>query len=178
MAAPTIKQSKVEQVIDFEEDLGLEFDLSRSTSRAIGEAIIELITNRTLDGISMKFTSDGRGIPGELKRPYSDSYSNSKEFKEAGKNRNEVNLQLTGEMLASMKVKNATSKSVTIGITDSLNKKKTHGHTNGIDRTNVPPRPYFGISKKELRSLVQVKGPSTEEEIAEQIQSLAEKALS
>lgn len=167
MAAPTIKKSKIEQVIDFGEEFGKDLSEDKSLRLAIGQAIIDRIIDRTANGESMDFDSSGRGRLGKLKAPYSQSYADSDEFKAAGKSKNKVNMELRGEMLDSIDIKKAEGNSVTIGITEHEQKLKAFNHCTG---DTLPKRPFFGVSKAELKEIKRsfasdlrsVKGPEPE----------------
>ena len=92
-----------------------------------GEAVIDEIAHRT-----EKRRIDKNNSP--FFKPYSNRYQNSLEFKIYQKSANNVNLKLTGEMLASMRVGKTNSRIIKIHIPDQFNNDKAHGHINGLKR--------------------------------------------
>lgn len=92
-----------------------------------GENVIERIQHRT-----EKKRIDKKNKP--FKAPYSQMYQESLEFQVYGKSRNIVNLKLTGEMLASMKIGKAGERKIKILMADDENNAKAHGHIHGIKR--------------------------------------------
>lgn len=92
-----------------------------------GENVIDEIEKRTL-----KKRVDKNNV--KFKAPYSRAYQKSLEFKVYGKSPLKVNLRLTGEMLASMKVGKSGDRTVKILMADNHNNSKAHGHIHGIKR--------------------------------------------
>jgi hypothetical protein len=118
--------------------------LSNPTFRAVyGKAVIDRIIERTLSGIDrdgIKFKS------------YSKSYINSDIFKIYAKNPSEVNLKLTGEMLASLTTTN-TDALITVELLGEENKAKAHGHKYGLGKKKVR-RDFLGLPESELVELM------------------------
>jgi hypothetical protein len=118
--------------------------LFRST---FGQAVMERIIKRTLDGI------DRNGIQFQA---YSKSYRNSDVFKIYAKNPGEVNLKLSGEMLASL-VSKGSGPLISIELIGEENKAKAHGHVFGI-RTKGNgrvKRDFLGLPDDELVEIMQ-----------------------
>ncbi len=61
-------------------------------------------------------------------------YQQSLEFAVYGKTANNVNLKLTGEMLASMRLGKSGQTKIKVIMADDENNAKAHGHINGIKR--------------------------------------------
>jgi len=100
---------------------------SRLFKQKFGENVIDRIAHRTekkrIDKKNKAFIA-----------PYSTMYQKSLDYKIYGKSANIVNLKLTGEMLASMRVGKSGSNTVKIIMADAENNNKAHGHINGIKR--------------------------------------------
>lgn len=105
---------------------------------AFGKKVIEKIQERTLQGIDR----DGKPFA-----KYSDAYRNSLVFKIYHKT-SQVNMKLSGEMLASMAVTGTDYRTyVTIEFVDNHNKNKAHGNITGrLGKTTV--RDFFGLPKE------------------------------
>lgn len=152
MKAPRITLEQIEQEIDLAEFFpGLDFSEERAFKEALGQAIIDHIVERTEKGDGMKISQGGSGKPVRLKAPYSDEYADSLEFRAADKKKNKINMTLTGDMLASVDVIDTKGDLVKIGIEDDDQIPKAYNHNVG---DTVPERPWFGISKSELRQIL------------------------
>ncbi len=84
----------------------------------------------------------------KLKSPYSKKYAETLEFKAAGKSRSDVNMKLTGDMLAAVNVKSEGNKVVLY--VDEGEVPKAYNHLTG---DTVPKRNWFGFTDSELKSL-------------------------
>lgn len=152
LKAPKVSLSQFEQEIDlgeFFEDV--DFSRAGSLKDEIAQAIIDLIVSRTEAGDGIRISANGQGRPVKLKSPYSDEYEKSLPFKAAGKSKNKVNMTLTGDMLASVEVLQTKGNKIKIGIADDDQIPKAYNHQVG---DTVPERPWFGISKDELDSIL------------------------
>jgi len=149
MSAPKFQKNKVEQTIDLKEVFGIDFKGLRSLREAIGGAILSRIRSRTASGKGMSFSGE-RGTTVKLKSPYTEKYSKSLDFKAFGKSRGKVNMTLTGDMLGLMDIKKQKDNSITIGWNEREENNKAFNHSTG---DTLPPRPFFGISKKELSDI-------------------------
>ena len=145
MAEPGIKlsQSKVTQTIDLNEVVGSDISSDEVLVTKIGQAIIDYMEERVDDGLGL-----GRV---KLKSPYSKSYSESLDFIAAGKSRNDVNMKLSGDMMGSIDLIKTDGSVITIGIDDPDQAPKAFNHQTG---DTVPKRPFFGVTKKELKDYV------------------------
>jgi hypothetical protein len=111
--------------------------------RQYSKAVIDRIVERTLSGIDRgdkKFAG------------YSKEYINSDTFKIYGKAPNEVNLELTGEMLSSLKGIEKMQE-ITIELIGQNNKNKAHGHVNGLGKKKVK-RDFLGVPDEELDQIM------------------------
>lgn len=146
-----VKKNSVEQTIDLKEKFGVDFRGKDNLKQLIGQAIIDRIVERSKngEGVSIKEGTDqGRSV--KLKSPYSKTYADSLEFKAAGKQKNDVNMTLTGQMLGSIDIKRIEGNKITIGWNDTEENNKAYNHIVG---DTVPKRPFFGVTNKELRDL-------------------------
>ena len=150
MAAPIIKKSKTSQKINLKEEFGIDFRGRDSLKQALGQAIIDRIVSRTESGQGMSFGFSGSGTPVKLKSPYSKAYAKSDDFKAFGKSRGNVNMTLTGDMLASIDLLKIDGNTIEVGINDSEEALKSYNHNTG---DTVPKRPFFGVNKKELKEI-------------------------
>lgn len=150
MAAPKITKKRTQQIINLEEEFGVDLRRNTALKQALGQAIIDKMLKRTSEGNGIIFTKDGKGRRVKLKSPYSDKYAESDEFKAFGKKKNKVNMELTGDMLASIDILRSRGNELVIGIDDPEEVEKSFNHNTG---DTVPKRPFFGVSKKELREI-------------------------
>lgn len=111
---------------------------SSAFKEELGMLYIDKIVQRTKDGID----KDGKSFAG-----YSDSYKNSLAFQIAGKGSN-VDLTLTGEMLASLQAK-ASGAEVEINLIDARNKGKAHGLITGKNGRWSAKRDFLGLPESE-----------------------------
>lgn len=115
----------------------------------LADLIVEYIVQRSQDGKS-KYN---RPFPGG---GYSKSYSESLDFKNAGKSRDRVNLTLTGDMLAALDMLNHKKGAITVGFEKGAEENgRAEGLITGKYGKNIgPKRDFLGITKKKLRELV------------------------
>ena len=137
-----LSQSEVSQTIDLNELFGVNFSGNSGLAQAIGQAIIDKMLERTASGVGV----DGK----KLKSPYSPEYSNSLEFKAFGKSKNKVNMELTGQMLGTIDIVDASRGRIKIGWSDSEENAKAYNHNVG---DTVPKRPFFGVSESDLKDI-------------------------
>lgn len=153
MSEPGIKlsQSKITQTIDLNKLVGADISDDEQLVIKIGQKIIDYMEERV---------DEGKGYDREkLKSPYSTSYSESLEFKAAGKSRNDVNMKLSGDMMASIDILKTDGSKITIGIDDEEQAAKAYGHM--TDFKGHPTlagkgnrRPFFGVTPEELKEYV------------------------
>lgn len=146
MKSPKVTKSLIEQVVDLSEvAAGVDFSQSKSLKLAIGESLAEIIRERA---------SSGKGVDGgnvvKLKSPYSKTYAESLEFLAAGKSKGDVNMTLTGDMLASIQVQDRGGNKIALYIDGEENTLKAFNHQTG---DTVPKRPFFGLVEKDLRTV-------------------------
>lgn len=135
---------------------------------AIAQEVIDFIIKRSQSGKDI----DGNPFP-----KYSPQYTKSLDFKVAGKSKGKVNLTLSGDMLNSIKLLSHGSGQLTVGFDrgDSENNGKAEGNQLGTYGKKTPDkkkaRPFLGISKDDLRKIIEKYPPSeslkrAEEELA------------
>lgn len=107
----------------------------------IGQAILDRIVKRT---------SEGKDRNNKEFRGYSKEYIKSDEFKSFGKSKGKVNLQLTGDMLGLMDIKETSQNTITIGWDDSDEAAKAHGHITGSKSGPKVKRDFFGLTKDDI----------------------------
>ena len=114
----------------------------------LADLVIEYIYDRTNDGL------DKRGRPF---KPYSKEYIDSMSGR-IGRKGSKVDLQLSGDMLAAMKLKKSSKGSIEIGFSDSENRAKAEGNILGsYGQSSANPskaRDFFGISKSKLKEFI------------------------
>lgn len=96
----------------------------KSIRSEVAELIIERIVERTISGKDV----DGNNFP-----KYSTSYKNSLDFANAGKDESTVNLELSGDMLASLAYikKESDDKHIVIGFDDESVEGRAEGNIRG-----------------------------------------------
>lgn len=126
-----------------------EFDLKPQQRVDLADLVIEHIYDRTTRGLD----KNGRPFP-----KYSKEYINSMDFKAAGKSKSKVNLQLSGDMLAAMKLLSENKKKITIGFENGTpenakaewNIKGTYGQATSTGKR----RDFLGIQSEKLKQLI------------------------
>lgn len=142
---------------------------------AIASDIIDKIVERTLDGKD----KNGRKFA-----PYSKGYSESLDFKVAGKTKT-VNLQLSGDMLASLELVRHQKGLLRIGYSgsksDNIEKAKAEGNILGTygQKTPIPgkARDFLGLPKTAIDSIVKEYPLKNKEELAAKVEQ-TEKTIS
>jgi hypothetical protein len=143
MEKPKASLDEVSQKFDLNEIVGQDISGDEKLVMAIGQKIIDYMEERVEDGMGYGRT--------KLKPPYSDAYENSLAFKAAGKSKNDVNMKLSGDMMASIDILDVNGSKITIGIDDPDQVPKAFNHQTG---DTVPRRPFFGLTKAELKEYV------------------------
>ena len=129
-------------------------DLKPAQRAELADLIIEHIVDRTDRGLDKK----GNKFP-----PYSKDYVKSLDFKIAGKSKGDVNLQLSGDMLAAIELLNSKRGSLTIGF-ERGSEENARAEGNILGSYGKSPkksraRDFLGIEKSKLRELIDfVKG--------------------
>ena len=137
-----LSENEVSQTIDLRELFGVSLSGNGALKEAIAQDIIDLIKERTDSGKSVN--------GGNLKKPYSKTYSESLEFEVFGKSKNDINMKLTGTMLDTMDVLSNSANTIKIGWSGDEQAAKAYNHNVG---DTVPKRPFFGINKSELNKI-------------------------
>jgi len=141
-----LSEDEVSQEIDLKKTLG---DVSGvdSVTEAFAQALIDKMVDRT---------QSGRDVNGKLFPKYSKSYTESLGFKVFGKSKGDVNMTLTGDMLASIEPEIDQGK-LKLSVTGSENITKAFAHMTGYKGHPVlagkPKREFFGINDAELAKI-------------------------
>ena len=116
--------------------------LPRQYLNALGRELVQIILKRT---------ADGKDRYGNAFVGYSKEYKESDDFKLTGKSPSNVNLRLSGDMLADLGVISARNGRIILGFESEEQRAKAHGHITGKEGTGkLPVRDFLGISKEEL----------------------------
>lgn len=118
---------------------------SFSFREGVGQAIIDEIRERTQ---RKRIDRNGKAF-----RKYSKAYSESLEFKAAGKAKGEPNLTLTGDMLGLMDIVDQGRDFITIGFPDRDDQLKAHGHILGSSPGPRVRRDFFGLPSKSYDAI-------------------------
>lgn len=136
----TITKTKISQTINLQDAFGVDFTGKRSLKEKIGQLLIDRMLERT---------ESGKSIQGRSFKGYSKSYKESASFEKYGKS-STVNLDLKGDMLTDVDIKNVKANSLDIAITDKLQKLKSFNHITG---DTLPKRDFFGVSKGDINAV-------------------------
>lgn len=124
-------------------------DLDPSQRLELADLIIEHIVDRTDRGLN----KDGRRFP-----KYSKSYIKSLDFQNAGKSKGKVDLQLSGDMLAAIKLINHQAGKLTIGFDNNTEENaKAEGNilgSYGGEPDSSRARDFLGLESRKLRELL------------------------
>lgn len=136
-------QTDVEMEVDLEKMFGGPVPNSSEFRQAVGQDIIDTIRKRT--------KSEMESWTGSNFSRYSDSYTESIDFKAYGKSQSKPNLTQTGGMLGSLDVVKEQESKIFIGFDDKTESEKAHGHITG----NVgAKRDFFGLTSEEAARIV------------------------
>lgn len=135
--------------VNLDDLFGERLNVNRATREAIGQAIIDRITERTQDGIDKKGRSMGS---------YSAAYKASLAFKVTKGGQSTVNLTQTGDMLGSLTIIDQSPRTITIGFDDPRENTKAYGHISGMAGHpvldgKVKPRDFLGLPKTDLDAI-------------------------
>lgn len=136
----TISKTKISQTINLQDEFGVDFKGKKSLKLKIGQLLIDRMLNRT---------AKGKDINGSNFTKYSKSYKSSANFEKYGKT-STVNMELKGDMLDDVDLKNITANTLDISITDRLQKLKAFNHITG---DTLPTRDFFGVNKKDIKAV-------------------------
>jgi len=140
-----LSESEVSLRVQFDEIFGRNIE-DESLRVVVGDEMVNIITQRTLSG---------RGVEsGRVVRfpPYTKKYAAL-----VGKSVNQVDLEISGEMLNSIEVIETTSKYIDIGILGNQ-APKAHGHMTGFapyggSKGPGPRRSFLGLTKADLQKI-------------------------
>lgn len=122
---------------------------TRDERVAIADDVIEFIRSRTEDGLDKR---------GKKFKKYSKEYIKSLDFNIAGKSPGEVNLKLSGDMLAALKLLRQTENKIVIGYEqDSEENDRAEGNILGSYGGDPDPkkaRDFLGIDKEVFAEIV------------------------
>lgn len=168
----TLTKTEVSQELDLSEyglDLtGLGDSEAEVIRQSIGQDIIDTIIDRTEDGIS----NEGRSF-----KSYDADYIDSDAFKAYGKSSSEVNLTLSGGMLADIDITKSENNKLEVAHVDITETAKAYNHNTPKSKANpLPRRPYFGVNKSELQKIIKPykKQSAAQEATQEQANILAQ----
>lgn len=116
---------------------------------ALGLEVAEFVRQRSESGL------DKRNV--KFKK-YSEAYTKSLDFKNAGKSPGDVNLTLSGDMLAALDVISASKEKIIIGYENGTPENdKAAWNVNGTygKSKTIKKRDFMGITKKDLKPLIQ-----------------------
>jgi hypothetical protein len=125
------------------------YGLNSEQRDEVADLIVERIVNRTVkEGVNWR----GKAFP-----EYSESYQKSLDFKIAGKGK-KVDLQLSGDMLAALKILKVTQKSITVGY-DAGTEENARAEGNilgsyGGEPNRKKARDFLGISNTDLIKII------------------------
>lgn len=135
----------------------VDINFNRDQREAIAEDVIDFIRSRTDRGL------DKNNRPF---RRYSKSYSESLDFKIAGKSRNNVDLQLTGDMIGDLQIINVeTAGFITIGYERGSDENDRAAWQRNNTRPTHPKRDFLGITDKDLKNILRRYNPVNEREL-------------
>lgn len=125
-------------------------NLKPDQRRELADLVIEHIFDRTNRGLD----KNGKRFPG-----YSKEYVASLDFKVGGKSKSKVDLQLSGDMLAAMKLISHSSGKLLIGFDNgTLENDKAEGNILGTYGQPSPipgkQRDFLGIQRRKLAELI------------------------
>jgi hypothetical protein len=130
-------------------DIEIPEKLPPSAREELGDLIIEHIVDRTQRGKD----KNGKDFPS-----YSESYVKSLDFKIAGKSKNKVNLELSGDMLAAIQLLSSKKGKLTIGFERGADENgRAEGNilgSYGGTPNKSKARDFLGIEKEKLKELV------------------------
>lgn len=125
-------------------------DLKPDQRAELADLVIEHIVQRTQDGLD----KNGKKFP-----KYSDAYVKSLDFKNAGKSRSKVDLQLSGDMLAAIDYLSGAAGKITIGFKNGTDENaKAEGNilgSYGGSPNHKKARDFLGIDQDKLDQLIE-----------------------
>jgi hypothetical protein len=147
IAKTNLSQQDVNVEIDLEKLLG-----SAAKNQAVQEVFFQAAFDRMLERLDQGVDVNGKALP-----KYSSAYKKSLEYAAFGKD-GTVNMQLTTEMVNSLKIKSDDINKFKIGFEGDVNNAKAYAHMTGYKSHpvldgKVKPRNFFGWSDKDLKAI-------------------------
>jgi hypothetical protein len=136
-----LTESEVSQTIDLKEVFGVSLSGNDALKQVIGQALIDRIIDRT---------ESNKDVNGRALKKYSKEYVASDDFKAFGKSESDVNMTLTGNMLGTLDIVDASGSKVKIGWNDAVENAKAYNHNVG---DTVSKRAFFGVTKQDIESI-------------------------
>ena len=132
------------------------FDLTSDEREKLEEEILEHIRDRTEGGQGVR--RRGRGFSLYSFPGYSKAYTKSLDFRIAGKSSGNVDLTLSGDMLAAMDVLSSNKNKIRVGF-DAGSEENDRAEGNQLGSYGGRPkarraRRFLGLTKSELEQLV------------------------
>lgn len=138
-----------------EDEVSLEIDLTKMFGKRIVDPALRRNIAESFIDIILKRTDSGYGVDGngrQVKFPkYSETYIESDEFKAFDKEPSQVNMKLTGSMLASIDLLSERPEAIRIGI-DNEEAPKAFNHITG---DTVKKRPFLGLTSDDIEKVKQ-----------------------
>lgn len=152
-------------------DITLPASYSNDVKEAIAVEIISAIRKRTLKN---------KDVNGDTFPAYSKEYVKSVDFKAAGKSKGDINLTLSGDMLASIELLETKKNKVRIGFEDGTKENaKADGNIRGTYGKPKPnkakSRPFLGLSDEDLAKILKKYPKDTADDRAEAVLKANEK---
>lgn len=124
--------------------------ISKQERQEIADLVIEFIVDRTQRGLNV----NGRKFP-----KYSKAYLESIDFKNAGKSKSKVDLQLSGDMLAAISLLEDRDGKIVVGFAEGSDEEgRAEGNILGTYGQDEPipgkARPFLGIKPNELKKII------------------------
>jgi hypothetical protein len=125
--------------------------LTKAQREAVADLVIEHMVDRTMGGKDV----EGRRFP-----RYSKSYIESLDFKNAGKSAGKVDLQLSGDMLASISLLKDKPGEIIVGIPSGTEEAdRAEGNILGSYGGDPDPkkaRRFLGIKRADLKKIIEM----------------------
>ena len=137
----TFRSQKAKLKVDLNDLFGKKVRLTPALKEHIGQAIIDKITERT---------ENKTDVNGSRFKAYSKEYVNSDDFKAYGKTKRYINMELTGDMMASLDITSIKGNKLEISWDDDTNNKKAFNHNTG---DTVKKREFLGLMAKESNDI-------------------------
>lgn len=141
-----LTEDEISQTIDLKKWTGKDLSSDPVLIREIGQEVLDYMIKRV---------DDNKGLGNEPLRPakYSKTYSESLDFKAAGKSKGDVNMKLSGDMLGTIDFEDSGN-NIKFAI-DPAETLKAYGHMTGYKGHPTIPqgkykRQFFGITKDEF----------------------------